>query len=135
MQVNKTRRFIHIYTQYWQNLHWLSEKSLLVISNYYNEKSKTKTFHATGLFLYQLKTSENQKFSDIDQWREMDWELLRGRFSPVTRNVPITASFRKVSQRFSCTINRSLTKNSQFPTNFFTFTKFLSRRLQFLSDF
>ena len=36
------------------------------------------SFHASGLFLYSLKTSENQKFSDVsggierDQWHEME---------------------------------------------------------------
>ena len=36
-----------------------------------------KPFHATGLFLYLLKTSENQRFSDI---------FRRYRKSPVARN-------------------------------------------------
>ena len=37
------------------------------------------TFHVTGLFLYPLKTSENQRFLmfsegiERDQWHEMGW--------------------------------------------------------------
>ena len=40
----------------------------------------TNPDHFTGLFSYPLKTSENQRFSDVfkgykrDQWHEVDYE-------------------------------------------------------------
>ena len=48
----------------------------LVLSEVVIHMSFINLFHATGLFLYPLKTSENKRFSDVsgvierDQWHE-----------------------------------------------------------------
>ena len=48
----------------------------LVLSEVVVHMSFINLFHATGLFLYPLKTSENKRFSDVsgvierDQWHE-----------------------------------------------------------------
>ena len=47
---------------------------------YYYVGITTNPDHFTGLFSYPLKTSENQRFSDVfkgykrDQWHEVDYE-------------------------------------------------------------